>query len=260
MNEANWWIRFLRARKRSDRVKMELLFLIAGFYFLGNSIFCGITFYGENDILTEYVFGGSLYGKLWEEQKEIVAAGMQKESTVELDFLWENMTFPCVELPESYLRVVYGISESSSMTVFYVNQAALDQIKQSFKRNSGKTFELNELYPEYTLDESRRGTARIMVLPQWVKEDTPYVCCKADSTQLKDSAQVRICMKKRDFDQRITKWLSGLGLELEDIEKKQIEDMENKNSFLRIKYEILVMALCFLSAFCLQKFGRKDET
>lgn len=265
MNEANWWIRFLRARKRSDRVKMELLFLLAGLWFMGCSVFHGAMFYRESGMLTEYVLCGNMSGELWNakaaefgNRKEIIAAGMQNETTVRLEFLWESMEFECTELTEGYLRAVYGISENGSMTVFYVNQAALEQIKQSWEKNSGKTFELNTFYPEYTLDGSGTGTARIVLLPEWVQEDIPYVCRKADSTRLNDSEQVRICLKKRDFDDGITKWLGSLGLEPEDSRKKQIEDLENENSFLRIKYEILAVILCFTSAVCLQKYGRKD--
>lgn len=265
MGEANWWIRFLRARKRSDRVKMELLFLLAGFWFMGCSLFHGVMFYRENNILTEYVLCGNMYGELWNSKaaefgnrKEIIAAGMQKETTVKLEFLWESMEFPCVELTEGYLRSVYGISENSSMTVFYINQAALEQIKQSWEKSPGKTFDLNTIHPEYTLDGGRTGTAKIVLLPEWVQEDMPYVCCKADSTQLKDSAQVRVCLKKRDFDDSLSKWFGSLGLELEEPEKKQREELENENSFLRIKYEMLAVVLCFTSAACLQKYGRKD--
>ncbi len=251
--------RFLRARKQSDMVKVQLAFFLAGCcftFFLAAGV---ITFYRESTGFAEYVLQGTGegVGNIFE-RTEVKAAGRQKETSVQLDVLGEVMTFDCVELPFEYIKAVYKVTENSAMTVFYVNQTAFDTVGRMWTKRFGTVFEADAVYPEYLTEYGEEGTAKLVLLSQIADSGEPFVCRAADNIRLADADQIRVWMKKQDFNEGMQKWFRGIGLEMKDRESMQIWELKEEISLLRVKYELFAAALCFAAAGALRKYGRRD--
>lgn len=250
---------FLRARKQSDMLKTQLAFFLAGCCFTVFLAAGVMAFYRESTGYAEYVLQGNGKGDADVlERKEVKAAGRQKVTGVQLNLLGENITFDCVELPFDYIRTVYGITENSSMTVFYVNQTALDAVGRMWTKRYGTEFRSDAVYSGYLTEDGEEGTAKLVLLPEMTDSGEPFVCRAADNIRLSDAVLMRVWMKKQDFDEGIIKWFLSFGLEIKDRESMQIAALKEELLLLRVKYELLAAALCFAAAGALRKYGRRD--
>lgn len=257
-----WWRRFWRLRKQDDRIKIILIFVLAGFIFSADAVHGGIQIYAMVKSPVEYIVrsgetsGITLYQMSGIEAMENVqAVSKQRTSSLTLSDSWGELTVPCLELSDTYLDLAYGISETSAMKIIYMNAMAWNQLMQA----SGEHENNYEQKIDYALNgEEETGTARIVCLESGLPNDTPYAFCSADNVRLSggDTA-VRVRLSVRDLDGMNIKRLSQLGLEVVNSGDVQTAAMQQEMKFMQIKYDGIALVLCLAAAVSLKKYGRK---
>lgn len=256
-----WWREFLKKRKQSDRVKVMVIFLLAGIGFMGDFICRGIQVYETAKSPVEYVFG-SVSDELKDSQiaeirglDNVKAVSRQREISVTLECGRTELTFSCLELSENYLQAVYGIRKKSSMKVFYLNQTAWEQIMKSGK---GET-ENKEVYLKYVMagrdgTKTAEGTAKAVLLDRENSDEQPCVYCKGTGEGLANgSDMVRVQTKRQDLTGSDLGSFRQIGLELVNTGEVRQAEMLLEMQYMRMKYDIFITIISFIFAAYLRK-------
>lgn len=244
---------------------MMFLFFLAGILFLGDGIYRGFLLYQMISSPVEYAAGNTA-GKITDAQiaeirglDNVTAVSRQRETTVTLHAKTEELTFACLEISGDYLETAYGVESSRSMRTFYLNQAAWEQVRQKTKRTDGDPIDSSEMHLSYVLngateEENEKGTAKFVPIDAGESDEQPYVFCEGNSVSLADSeGTVRVRFGQQDLDGRNLKRLNQLGVEVENAEELQIDELEREMQFLRLKYDVGAAVLCFLIVWCLRR-------
>ena len=256
-----WWSEFLRKRRQSDRVKLIVVFFVTGIFFAGDFIYKGIGLYKILNSPFEYVLS-SVSENVTNAQldnladlKDVKAASGQKEYFVTLKYQDAEADFKCIELSADYLSIVYGIQNNDSMKVFYLNQAAYDQMyktKENEKRN-----ETNSLTVDYTLEGPEEGgkkkrKAKIVLLEEQAEKEEPCVFCTGHSAEMSGKTKlVRIQIRQQEFSEMKIEQLRQMKFEVINSEEIKWSELQRDIQVLQMRYDFLLSMLSFLFVVCL---------
>lgn len=267
MKWTNWWNRFWRRRKQSDRFKVILLFGLAGVFFAGHAVYAGVQVYRMVDSSIEYVLEDTSENGVTDAQISriremdfVTMVSRQLETSLVLSAEWGESTISCLEISEAYLNTAYGIQENGTMKTFYLNQAACDQLLESSKGTIEDSAELNQMQIHYSVGEEEKGIARLVVLHHGVPDDKPYAFCRANSVHLLDnSSEIRVQAAGQDLDGLQLTKLIQTGLQL--VNEAEIEEhtYRQEAGFLRIRYNSLAAVICLLAVWSLIKYTPREN-
>lgn len=267
-----WWKRFWILRKQNDTVKFMILFFCIGIIFLGKTLVHGARLYQAAQNPVEYgVFastGKGTQAKLREvcQLEWVIFASPFRESTVSLGENGKELVFPCLELSEEYLETVYGISGNGAMKTFYVNQTAFALLKKAGNFGA-KAKELRIAYcqqedeggngrsPQGAFSETESknpsGTAKVLLIPEPISEEEPFVCCVGDPLRLNaEEAGIRISGRPDLEGQNITK-LTEAGFTLYNAQSIRTVRQEQALQGLELKYSAAIGVICLSVPFFL---------
>ncbi len=248
-----WLKQYIKLRRQNDVIKvLTVLFIICVFCII-SSIVSGVSFYKKQNQQVAYSFqAASVTDELLEEIKENkyinIAAPMKK---VAIQFLanGETKDFECVMISKEYLNNVMGIDDFQS-NLFYVNKKAMDMIVMEKSQIAAKYVIQNE---EEVLSYKN---CQIVLLPDnREEEDTPIVYYCASSNELKDASEAIILLEKHDLDGSVIQYLSGKGFQLEESEAVVEDKAEMNETFLVIKYRIIILMMCMVTGWVLKKYA-----
>ncbi len=262
-------------------VKAMLLFFMVGLGFLAHGAYEGVLLYRMVQGPAEYVLAGNGQNavsrtKLEDIQKlpHVGAVSRQAEIAAAIKIQGEEYSFACAVLSEAYMEKAYGIRESRSMWVFYMNQAAYRQLKESLSNpQTLKSDEKNRLSVRYRAEGQESADAAAAdgqsESPQWkmaeiqlveegVPQEEPYVFCKGNGLGITgESSRVRVWLSQRELDGMHVERLQGTGLAMENKEAVQKEEFQRELQVNRIGYGMLVSLVSFACAGVLRGFWKK---
>lgn len=255
-----WWNRFWKQRKQNDRVKVQLIVGCIGLFCFGYALYHGISLYRLLNTPVEYVcttadFDGGLDAKLSQVQEldYIDAVSRQEVTSVEITTQRGTLTVPCLKVSEDYLRDAYGLSETSAMQTFYLNQTAYESL---LKAVQSPEEEIKDVKVGYVMGEEK-GTAKLISGSELLPNDSPYIFCTGDPVCLrKEGRQLRVRVRQQDLDGMQIKELGQLGIQVEN--QKEIEEnrLLQEQKLIEMKYNLFIAALCMCFVWCLKKFGK----
>ena len=252
-----YWRRFWKCRKRDDRVKIMLVFAMAGIGFFIHAVYSGIQVYTILKTPVEYVLSGNGLVDNIENMADVSAVSVQRESSLKLSGPWGEMTADCVELSEAYLALAYGVSETSAMKVFYLNQMAYEQfLGASNSEELSKSAE--DVHVSYVLgDGEEAGEAKLRVITKGVPNDRAYVFCAGSNARLSEgSGGLRVMLAGHDLSGMAAVQMGWFGFNIDNLYEVQQASAALEMQFTVIKYDCLVTVLCLVAVISLKKYGR----
>lgn len=269
-----WWIRFWKRRKQDDRIKIMLIFFLAGIGFLVDAVFTGVQIYEEVKSPVEYVVvSGQASGitayqlSAIEAMENVQAVSRQKDSSLILSDTWGELWVSCLELSDTYLNLAYGLSDTSAMKVIYLNDMAWKQLMQASGSQSDISDspasaiedETEQLTYELGEEDGETGTAKVIHVQSGLPEDEAYAFCVSDSFRLMEGdGSVRVRMSGQGLSGTGLAQFSYLGLTVTNSAEIEKASMTKSMWFQRIRYDIFVVFLCMAAAASLKKYGRSE--
>lgn len=270
-----WWVRLLRLRKQNDVVKVMFLFFVLGLVFLGNAINSGIHLSGIVKEPVEYVMQGAMLDARiseLEQLENVTAVSRQIEGAVAVKYNAKETTISFVELSKEYIETSYGIKDNGVMKTFYMNKTAYNNFKRSIEFTA-RTKTVDGEYTDegirvsYVLNEQPQsegenqmavnyGMAKV-VLVEIGSDDKPYVFCVGESIQLNTVATgVRVRVGQQDLDGMNLKRMQGVGFYVSDEMVVMKGEYQQEIQVLKIKFHVLLAAICLISVAMLGKYGK----
>lgn len=268
-----WWTEFQKRRKQEDRIKIMLIFFLAGVGFLADAVFTGVQIYEEAKSPVEYVVvsgqesGITAYQRSEIEVMENVqAVSRQRDSTLTLSDTWGELTVSCLELSDTYLNLAYGLSDTSAMKVIYLNDMAWKQLMQASGNSSNSSGgpaaagenETEQLTYALEGEDGETGMAKVIYVQSGLPEDEAHAFCASDSFRLSEGdGSVRVRMSGQGLSETGLAQFSTLGLTVTNSDQIEIASMAKSMQFQRMRYDIFVVFLCMAAAASLKKYGKR---
>lgn len=247
-----------------------MLFVLLGIVMLENTVYRIVKLYGIVTESEEYILIEDETIKIKDFQidalsktENVVSISRQKEIPLELKGETESVSLNCIELSETYLKTVYGISVNSMSRAFFINESAYNILMQSDEFAEKLKKGDNCILADYALgeDETSCDTAKVILVKGKLPDDMPYAFCKAQSADLgENSSGVRVMFANGDLTSSNKDRLKDMGFVISDSDKTDIKNLICEKEFVYIKYSVLIIGLCFLFVLSvIFKFMRINE-
>lgn len=253
-----WLRKFLKLRKQNDTVKIMVLVFLLGVFMIGSVIYNGMNVYWNLSTPVEYILSADSQNITQEAMKKITdtekvdAASIQKQTSLTIHTVEEELSFECYQISDNYLKNVYHVESSGGMKTFYLTPKAYEKIRKSFENNKNN----NEIQSKYQIGDEETGTAKLVLLEGEMFSDEELAFCQGNSAELsKDCEEIRVYVTKKDLDGMTIKHLENLGYGIQNMEEIQEAEHQLETNFLKIKYEIIIGILCM--GFTI--YGQKKE-
>lgn len=272
--------KILRLRKQNDAVKLVFLFSILAITSLSLAI-VHIAQYakivaGHVEYIAVDTEGSVTDGKIrtLSEVDTVLCVSRNYEQTIIFRNGEKEIRMICYALDDAYIKQAYKIECISSMQIFYANDMAFSQIRQSLITYGyeNPTDEMQVSYMDavggheqdvYGDDSGMRTmqykTAKIVRADVGDNKE-PYLFCAGDTIDLKKNAgEVRILLDNQSESHNVIAHLNTLSMSVGNTESiKQIQtDMEIK--LLKVWYECIIVCLCMLAAFVIGRLVWKAQ-
>ncbi len=262
--------KFLKLRKRDDRIKLMVLLFLFGVVFVILLINKSLELYRYINSSVEYELTGNIGSDIrvnkLKELENVSAVSLQCTQDHFIKHKTIESNISCVYISSQYVRSVYGIDLKSAMTVFYANEKAFENILGEMELNQYEGDFLESYYSEgidieYEGPEGIYIPAKIVYFKNDILDNEPFVFSILSEGQLENKASsIRVNVTKQDTEQIILNEFQKLGFYVQDSAK--VVEIENKfdKIFLKVKYEVLICMMCFLWMWSLKKYGMQlDE-
>lgn len=272
--------KILRLRKQNDAVKLVFLFSILAITSLSLAI-VHIAQYakivaGHVEYIAVDTEGSVTDGKIrtMSEVDTVLCVSRNYEQTIIFRNGEKEIQMACYALDDAYIKQAYKIECISSMQIFYANDMAFSQIRQSLITYGyeNPTDEMQVSYMDAVggheqdvygddsgIQTMQYKTAKIVRADVGDNKE-PYLFCAGDTIDLKKNAgEVRILLDNQSESHNVIAHLNTLSMSVENTESiKQIQtDMEIK--LLKVRYECIIFCLCILAAFVIGRLVSKAQ-
>lgn len=267
----------VKLRKQNDRVKLAFLFILAGVVFFGICIRHGISCLHMVNGRTEYVLSAAdgITGKhidLLSSVEEVSCVSRTLEENITIQYRGKEAGISCTLVSREYIEELYGIECRGSGKVFYMNQAALGMMNEELGLPSSggmaeeklgfplfggaaeakESFEIKAFYLPEGEEEKRYREAVLIVLPDTLHGEEPFVCsCDSTARLLHGTASVRVIRGKRQIEDMAGAQFEKMGFQVEEKERLMETAYEVQLSMVKLEYSILLAVVCLLAGFLL---------
>lgn len=275
----NWWCRFLKQRRQSDRVKLQVVFVLLGLFFLGDFLYrcTGVWQFMQTPV--EYIVTAA--GTVEEtqiselrEQEHVKTVSRQQMQTVTFSGKNKTVTADCLMLSREYLENAYGIQSGSGANVFYLNRTAWEGLAEAEEDGGEGQKERQKMGEERSVSYSisdglseknvstksassenpggQMGKARA-VLVETLPDSKAYVFLAGNTASLSGGNEVRVQFFGQDLDGMNQKHLTRLGFEVANISDIELGNLKMEMQFMRMQYDALLVGIMFFAAFRILK-------
>lgn len=268
---------FLRLRRQQDAVKIIILYVIAigvccGFLIRDGLRYAQITRTKEEFKLigNDLVLTDSKVQRV-REIEGVTAVSYDVRDSVTVTYQANTTSFEAELLSEAYMQEVYGITQEGSTTTYYANAAAYSQIIQSLSQDIAP-IQADELTVTYTSSEeqsqianqptgngsdvSQAGSGRTARIVQAdIGGDAPFICAVGDPVTLKTSGNLRIQIARQDQSQKVLTLAGNLSFSNDNALEIYQAQAKLDQLFIRIKFELLLMAICLVTVVSMRKYA-----
>ncbi|WP_370751927.1 ABC transporter permease [Eubacterium sp.] len=242
--------KLLKLRKQSDTVKLIMLIMILGIAMLIGVFYEGVKIYIDLQNEVEYIIvpqSNPVTKRQIDELRQIdnvKCVTPQKEKNVTVYINGKNSLVKCFQISEEYMDRVYGIERKKGMQNFYLTEQCYEEIKNSAL--DGRIME-NKFKSKYVIGE-KTGIAEFNCIKINDKELNCGFTCEKSSYLYGEDSKIRVCVSKSDFTGATTDALEKAGYSIEN--KEKVIEIENDRNIklIRIKYQLLIVILCFVYA------------
>lgn len=235
-----WFNRFLRARRRDDRVKLAVIFGIIGMAFLIMSVVDGINIYKAINQPVDYIVSSASAG--WEKNIRnleaidgVVMAGRIRRGSVDIFTGKNTVSYDCIQVEKTYAETVYGVDKDSTGQTLYFSSAAYNRLKRAnIKREVTSV--------NYSLGEKRQTASVGMAHTSDSKEELVIIINNGKFTN--DDTEAAVRFDGFDITGNVVKKMEKKGFIIEDTEKEYKREMELQKNILCTKYHVIIGVLC----------------
>lgn len=272
--------KILRLRKQNDAVKLVFLFSILAITSLSLAIVHIVQYAkivaGHVEYIAVDTEGSVTDGKIrtLSEIDTVLCISRNYEQTIIFRNGEKEIRMICYALDDAYIKQAYKIECISSMQIFYANDMAFSQIRQSLitygYENPTDEMQVSymdavggheqDAYGDYSGMQTMQYKTAKIVRADVGDNKEPYLFCAGDPIDLKKNAgEVRILLDNQSESHNVIAHLNTLSMSVENTESiKQIQtDMEIK--LLKVQYECIIVCLCILAAFVIGRLVSKAQ-
>ncbi|MBO5238075.1 MAG: hypothetical protein J6B50_04800 [Lachnospiraceae bacterium] len=258
-----WWKNFWLTRKQNDRVKIQLICFLLGIFCFSLGFYYSVQLYQLLHTPVEYVLSGSESSEKLSMQIEeiekleyVETVSRQKEKKIDITCKTGTISLPCIEVSKEYLESAYGLTETETMKVIYLNETAYEQLRRECQSNYGASGSKDNWQAGYSMGEGEQGMAKLVVAKS-LPDDSPCVFVSGTSLELKkNNSQIRVRLQYQDLE----------GIQIEELQEAgamiiNSEQIEKNQLLLNIQMMqardwLIIGCICLLFTAILKKYGK----
>ncbi|MCM1498773.1 MAG: hypothetical protein NC124_09945 [Clostridium sp.] len=251
-----------KLRKQNDRVKIALLFILSGMLSLGLSVHYGISCVQIVNDRTEYVLSGAAEITradidLLNSLSDIRCVSRELTESVTIKYQGQETVISGVLVSEEYIEELYGVEKRGGGQVFYMNPAAFLRMEEemglsAFPAAGQETWELAVTYLPDGQEGGRYRTATLVVLPDSLHGDEPFICsCDLGAKLSYGTASVRVIRAKQQIEDMTGAQFEKMGFQVEKKEKLVETNYKVQLLLVKLQYSMLLAVVCLWAGFLL---------
>lgn len=255
----NRWKKFLKNRKRSDRVKIMLYLGIAAALFLVLTAVDIIELVKYINTPTEYILSCDTVSDVVLDQlmdiDGISAVTPTESNSLTLKYKANETAVNVVCISKEYAKTVYDVERRGEMTTIFANGTAYKRILSELVGISSN-HDLNNDFKVEVLDGDKYKACRIVNIHQNISGEEPFVFTVTADSLLKTHADsVRVYIPRQDTERLAVSRIQDLGCGI--MNQDDILSFHNKidRLFLEMKYHLIIAAMCVLWIVTLRRFA-----
>lgn len=254
--------RYITRWRQSDRVKLKVIFVILGLFFIYMGADKGYAIYKK--LLKPVEYEVSVAKETGPDESDVNAINIiegvenvtliKEQSVIFMNYKDEvNVNIRYID--DKYIEEVYGISGQEgnvSDNILYVNKNAFKQISGSDLNSNGESKNNEEKYEKISIIGKINDKEYIFNM---VYEDNldklpggtdELLCIMKDNKIVQNNSGILVQFENDDITDKNIKKLQSEGYTIKDMEKYMLDMEKNDKEMVRVKYNIIIGAMCLV--------------